>query len=152
MQNIVKFGQNSGRFWLNLFVEKENDEKSRITISQDSEHFLPLLNVEFNVTENESKRLVEIGQVYEDALRTMSGISRVHTEEVTDSLDLLRSISAGTHPSGTIRMSRTPSDGVVNRKLELWNHSNVKILGSAVFPRASATHPTFPAMVLSHFS
>jgi hypothetical protein len=152
MQNIVKFGQNSGRFWLNLFVEKENDEKSRITISQDSEHFLPLLNVEFNVTENETKRLVEIGQVYEDALRTMSGISRIHTEEVTDGLVLLQSIGAGTHPSGTIRMSRTPSDGVVNRKLELWNHPNVKILGSAVFPRASATHPTFPAMVLSHFS
>ena len=152
MQNIVKFGQNSGRFWLNLFVEKENDEKSRITISQDSEHLLPLLNVEFNVTENETKRLVDIGQDYEDALRTMSGISRIHTEEVTDGLVLLRSIGAGTHPSGTIRMSRTPSDGVVNRKLELWNHPNVKILGSAVFPRASATHPTFPAMVLSHFS
>jgi hypothetical protein len=152
MQNLLKFGQNSGSFWLNLFVEKENDKKNRITISQDTEHLIPLLNVEFNITEKESKKLVEIGQVYEDTLKTMCLISRVFTEDITDRSVLLRSISAGTHPSGTIRMGRTPSDGVVNRKLELWSHPNVKILGSAVFPRASATHPTFPAMILSQFS
>ena len=152
MQNLVKSGQNSGSFWLNLFVEKENDEKNVITISQNTEHLIPLLNVDFNVTENESKNLAEISQIYEAALKAMCLISRVPTEDITDGSVLLRRISAGTHPSGTIRMSRSPSGGVVNQKLELWNHPNVKILGSAVFPRASATHPTFPAMILSHFS
>lgn len=151
MQNLLKSGQNSGSFWLNLFVEKENDVNNEITILQNTEHLIPLLNVEFNVTKNEARKLVELGQVYEAALKTMHLISRVPNENITDSSVLRRFISAGTHPSGTIRMSRTPSDGVVNRKLELWNHANVKILGSAVFPRASATHPTFPAMILSHF-
>ncbi len=152
MQNLVKIHKNCGSFWLNLFVEKVNDEKNRITLSQNTEELLPLLNIEFNVTELESKKLVEIGHAYEAALKNLRFISRVSTEDIAGGSVLLRSISAGTHPSGTIRMSRTPSDGVVNRKLELWNHSNVKILGAAVFPRASVTHPTFPAMILSHFS
>jgi len=89
-------------------------------------------------------QIFQMKLVFEDYVRNFQALTGQHGP--------IQSVPAGTHPSGTIRMGRTPSDGVVNRKLELWSHPNVKILGSAVFPRASATHPTFPAMVLSQFS
>ena len=148
-ENLFYSSRQSGSFDLNLFLEKSNEAGNKIFIENKSEVDIPQLNIEFNLSETELIQVNKLGYEYESVLRQkLPDMSRVPGSAGTE-FKLQREIHAGSHPSGTYRMSKMSDQGVVNRKSELWTDSRIRVLGAGVFPRASATHPTFPSMVLA---
>jgi len=53
------------------------------------------------------------------------------------------------HIMGTTRMGTTSKNSVVNKDCQSWDHENLFILGSSVFPTSSTANPTSTAAALS---
>jgi len=56
---------------------------------------------------------------------------------------------SGLHPSCTTKIGSNPEDGVVDSNLKLFDHDNIYVLGSSVFPFNGYTNPTWTIMTLS---
>jgi hypothetical protein len=144
-QERFYFGRNqNGKFDLNLFIEKLNETSNEILLTGQTTKGIPNIKIRFNLNEQEFHGVKIIGKAYEDSLKKDFPSIRRESEKID-----LSQIYAGTHPSGTYRMSRAPISGIVNNRSQLWEDFRIKVHGSGVFPRASATHPTFPSIALS---
>lgn len=144
-QERLYFGKSkSGKFNLNLFVEKQNEVSNEILLTGRTIGRIPEIKIKFNLNEPEFLAVKLLGKVYEESLKVKFPCMRGTSEKIE-----YHQIYAGTHPSGTYRMSQTPSGGIVNNRSQLWEDFRIKVHGSGVFPRASATHPTFPSIALS---
>lgn len=55
----------------------------------------------------------------------------------------------GCHHSGTTRMSREPTAGVVNRDCRVHGLGNLYVMGSSVFPTVGAANPTLTIVALA---
>ena len=138
----------SGHFDLNIFVEKINNESNQIQIVKSDKMIKDIL-VSFKVDSIEIDAMFSIGNYWLKVIQDIFGsdVSKVTLYPQANSIEQM--IHSGSHPSGTYRMSSTPNEGVVNHKSELWVEPRIRVLGSGVFPNASATHPTYTAMVLA---
>ena len=144
-QERLYFGSsNSGKFDLNLFVEKLNEPSNEIVLTGRTTSGISDIEIRFNLKEQELHGVEVIGKLFEDSLKIDFPTMRCESVKIEFS-----QIYAGTHPSGTYRMSSAPSSGIVNSRCQLWGDYRIKVHGSGVFPRASATHPTFPSIALS---
>lgn len=138
----------SGKFDLNLFVEKINEATNGIEINGLQELGIACADINFNLSDDEILSISEVSTRMEIAL----GIVFPDILKITnESIDKLKNenLQAGTHCSGTYRMSLRPDGGVVNVRSELWSDNRIRVLGAGTFPIASATHPTFTSMVLA---
>jgi hypothetical protein len=144
-QERLYFGKSmSGKFDLNLFIEKQNEVSNEILLIGHTTVGIPSIKIKFNLSEQEFHAIKTIGEVYEESLKAEFRSMWGKSEKIEYS-----QIYAGTHPSGTYRMSRNSSEGIVNNRSQLWEDFRIKVHGSGVLPRASATHPTFPSIALS---
>lgn len=62
--------------------------------------------------------------------------------------DYFRFFGAG-HTVGTYRMGRSPTDSVVNSEQRSWDHSNLFLVGSGVFPTVATGNPTLTLAALA---
>ena len=53
------------------------------------------------------------------------------------------------HIMGTTRMGSKPDSSVVNKDCQTWDHENLFVLGSSVFPTSSTANPTSTIAALS---
>ena len=56
---------------------------------------------------------------------------------------------AGLHPSCTTKIGINSENGVVDSNLKLFDHENIYVCGSSVFPYNGYTNPTWTIMTLS---
>lgn len=144
-QERLYFGKSkAGKFDLNLFIEKQNEVSNEILLTDHTFGRIPGIKIKFNLNAQEFLAISLIGEMYEESLKLAYPSLRGMSEKID-----YPQIYAGTHPSGTYRMSHSPSGGIVNNRSQLWEDFRIKVHGSGVFPRASATHPTFPSIALS---
>ena len=54
------------------------------------------------------------------------------------------------HPSGGTCIGSNVSNGCVDKNLEVFNHKNLYVLGSSVFPKGVVINPTYSIVLLSH--
>jgi hypothetical protein len=134
---------------LQLFAEKVNDFDCRIYPNEKPHDGLLNINVDFWIQNSEMNYLCDLATEYTNSL-IENGIAR-NIKTLLGTLDL-RSIYTALHPSGTLRMAHSRKLGVVDMKSLLFDNSNIMILGTSVFPRAMAIHPTLTSMALARIA
>jgi len=137
----------SGFADLNLFFEKRNDDTSSISLAGENNSVIPNLDIKFNIDSSELESIKKAISITKDFFTSNYDIKFQESFNLNDLA--LTEIYSGVHPSGTLRMSQSIEDGVVNPKCELWGHENIKLFSSAVFLRASSIHPTFLSIALA---
>jgi hypothetical protein len=147
-ENYYFSKKRAGRFDLNIFSEKRNDETNHLELIENNLDSPPKLRVKFMVAESEVEELISIGQYWENALKSEYGSEIGLISIIPNSRTIYGLIHAGSHPSGVYRMSSNPNEGVINRFSELWAESRIRVMGSGSYGRASSTHPTYTSMVL----
>jgi len=135
-----------GNAFLNLFIEKKINEDSFIDIDPDNSKLL----INFIISNEEFENIVEAFHKYLDYFS--KNFPELKISKFNYSIKNLMDFNTTNHPTGTTRMSLKPSEGVVDKYGRLWNHRNIFIYGSSVFPMASYIHPTFMSMSLANFS
>ena len=53
------------------------------------------------------------------------------------------------HPTGTVRMGKTPQDSTVDKNLRVWGLTNCFVLTTATFPSAGSANPGFTHLALT---
>ncbi len=134
-----------GKFQLNLFSEVFNSTNN-VIMSKDAggKSF-----VNFFLSKSDLTDISNIANTYIENLSKTRMMKNGSTTIIFDFEKNLQMVQAGSHPSGTYRMSSSPEEGVVNQFSQLHSHPNVFALGAGALPRSAATHPTFTAMVLA---
>ena len=134
-----------GSFQLNLFTEISNSSKNEI-VFDESEN---LFKVHFQVERHDLKVIGEISRSYIKQISNAFSIKDWQISMLLEPENLLQKLQTSSHPSGSYRMSASPSNGVINSNSQLHYHPNIYVLGAGAFPRSGATHPTFTAMILA---
>jgi hypothetical protein len=147
LENLYFGFHRKGEFDFHLFVEKQNEVGNKIVVSESDKYKIAPLKIYFKISDREVDALSNLTSTWISAITNKYPEIRLLSAET--SLKLMPgNLQAGTHSSGTYRMSANSNLGVVNQKSELWSDSRIRVLGSGAFPIASATHPTFTGMVL----
>jgi len=100
---------------------------------------LPLLRMTFNWAENEKKMSAWIAGKAAEIAKAM-GPSKMSVSPTTGNYSIVPYQS--THNVGGAIMGPDPATSVVNKYLQLWDVSNVFVVGGSAFPQNSANSPT----------
>jgi hypothetical protein len=149
-ENYFFYKARNGSFQLNFFFEKINKIENSITLKSPTEYEIAPIKIAFNILEDEYRLHTKIAREYFKLLNEEYSFTASSNYLSLEFKKILKSdLKGSVHPSGTYRMSTNSSYGVVNTHSELWSDSRIRVLGSGVLPRSSATHPTFISMVLA---
>ena len=147
MTNIKKLVTNfNGNANLNLFVELTNINTNNLSIINESG--IPDLKVSFRVLNDEVHKFKNQMERYKNYFKKNYANVKIKNNLIDD----ISKWETTNHPSGTTIMSDTSENGVVDKYSRLWNHDNIYVYGSSVFPASSNFHPTFAALALADFS
>jgi hypothetical protein len=134
-----------GKYQLNLFSEVSNSASNGIRPDDASEKF----QINFMLGLNDLYLISKIANGYIENFLATPMMKNGSAAAIFNVEEQLQSLQAGSHPSGTYRMSANPEEGVINSFSQLHSHPNIFVLGAGAFPRSAATHPTFTAMALA---
>lgn len=147
-ENFYFARKRSGSFDLNIFTEKTNAVSNEIRLSNSNE-FNEYLDIDFYVNSSEIEQLKFCGEYWSKVIFDFLGNDFQKKQYLFNDNDIQSKIHAGSHPSGTYRMSSNANSGIVNEKSELWQDNRIRVLGSGVYPIASVTHPTYTSLILA---
>jgi len=125
------------------FCEQPPDPDSRVTLAEEVDA-IGVRRLSLNW---------KIGESVADSMRRMQEILAAHLQRT--GLGTLEKTSAeirftdASHHMGTTRMSRSPTEGVVDSNCAVHGVENLHIAGSSVFPTAGHANPTLTIIALS---
>jgi hypothetical protein len=134
-----------GEYQVNLFSEVLNSASNGIRPYDASKKF----QINFLLGPNDLDLISKIAHSYIEKFLATPMMKNGRASVIFNVEEQLQSLQAGSHPSGTYRMSANPAEGVINSFSQVHSCPNVFVLGSGAFPRSAATHPTFTAMALA---
>jgi choline dehydrogenase-like flavoprotein len=101
----------------------------------------------------DGREIDSIRRIAEDTDRYLQdkGIAKLHVAAplLSRNPEFLGDLSDNYHQCGGMRMSSTPSDGVVDSDCRVWGTDNVWVSGAAVFPTSSHANCTLTALALA---
>jgi choline dehydrogenase-like flavoprotein len=147
-ENFYFARKKSGSFDLNIFTEKTNEAGNEIRLSKGSD-FTEYIDIDFYINSSEIELLKFCGEYWAKVIVDFLGKDFQKKQYLFNDNDIKSKIHAGSHPSGTYRMSSKWTSGIVNEKSELWQDNRIRVLGSGVYPIASVTHPTYTSLILA---
>ena len=142
-QSLLKY---KGSAHLNLFIEKQINDKTYMELDNNK-----MLLVNFIVTKKEFENMTQIASKYIEFFRN-SLQQEIKVKKLNLDYDKFNKLKTTNHPSGTTKMANNELEGVVDKYSRLWNHKNIFVYGSSVFPSSSNIHPTFMSMSLANYS
>jgi len=122
-------------------IEQAPNPDSRVVISKTKDALdVPQADLQWKLNEHDYHTF-RLG--HEKVIKELSalGMGRFITEEITSELVDER-IAGHNHHIGTTKMSKYPSDGVVDKDCKVHNLSNLHVAGSSIFPTAGYSGPT----------
>lgn len=130
-------------------MEQEPDATSRVTIEpRVTDRFgLPLLRLDWRIGESTRRSQHRMHELMDLALRRI-GVSSFRSA-VLDSPGEQLEVLDMKHPSGTTRMSTSPSTGVVDGDCRVHGTPNLFIAGSSIFPTTGHFNPTLTIVALA---
>ncbi|PTQ66715.1 GMC oxidoreductase [Celeribacter persicus] len=131
---------------LELNAEQYPDAGSRIGLSDQVDRLgMPLVTIDWQAGEATLTGLKRSLVLLQDGL-ARAGIGRFQYDP-----ELVEGQIApqGGHHMGTVRMARTPSEGVVDTTSTVFGHPNLHVAGAAVFATSSSVNPTLLAVALA---
>jgi choline dehydrogenase-like flavoprotein len=142
----------SSRIELHVVIEQIPRPDSRISLSRDrvDEFGLPLADISWDVDPEDVANLLRVSKAFAQAWRE-SPMARVARLTHYDLPDLRQDLVRGGgvfHPVGSVRMWRSPEQGVVDGELRPFRVRNASIVSTAVLPRGGGANPTMMLLCL----
>jgi choline dehydrogenase-like flavoprotein len=151
----------SRQFRLGFLVEQTPDESNRVTLATGPKEVdglgLPRPAVHYALSDYTKRGLAVAKQTADDIFKTFDVEQKTTTADVNDpcvfewprgSGKHLKYYGAG-HIIGTCRMGTDHQKSVVNAELRSWQHPNLFVAGSSVFPTSATANPTLTIAALS---
>lgn len=148
---------------LGYLIEQLPDPDNRVQLSNLRDHLgLPRPSVTYRIRDNYVREAFvsakKVSTQIFDALGAkeytqLPGPVKMHGFNVTPSTfeykgDRFTFYGAG-HIIGTYRMGATPRDSVLNPRQQSWDHPNLYMVGSGVFPTTATANPTLTIAALA---
>ncbi|WP_264045129.1 FAD-dependent oxidoreductase [Methylobacterium flocculans] len=139
----------NGAYPVDFNAEQEPNPDSRVTVSDQRDHFGQLkLNVSWKATEQDVASIEESYLEVDAALRH-AGVGCIDFGQ-RNLRELLSNCGpVGGHHIGTVRMGCDERTGVVDSDCRVFEVDNVYAVGSAIFPTCSHANPTLTALALT---
>jgi glucose dehydrogenase len=150
------------QFRLGFLVEQEPDEKNRVTLSEKQKDGLglPRPEVSYSLSDYTIRGLAAAKRTADAIFGQLNAVRYTRTPDKQDptAIDLppnavgkrerIRFMGAG-HIMGTYRMGSDPKNSVVDSDQRSWDHENLYLIGSGVFPTSATGNPTLTIAALS---
>ncbi|MEM1309007.1 MAG: GMC family oxidoreductase [Cyanobacteria bacterium P01_H01_bin.153] len=135
---------------LYCLVEQQPNPNSRVTLAETKDSLgMPISQVNWQISEQEVKTVERLGELIAAEFSRL-GIPQPILHKHDHPSEALRlKFRDRAHPTGTTRMSATPSTGVVDVNCKLHTVEGLYVAGTSVFPTASHVNPTLDIIALS---
>jgi choline dehydrogenase-like flavoprotein len=141
----------SGTYRLHFSAEQAPSPTNTVALDGDLDEFgIPRLNVRWSPSESDHDSIVRsLGLIASelDRLGLASAEMPKNIEELTQAMG--GGFLGGTHAMGTVRMSASPREGVVDQDCRVHGMSNLFVASSAVFPTGGFGPPTLTIIALA---
>jgi choline dehydrogenase-like flavoprotein len=125
-----------------LFCPSEVARTNRVTPSTQSDHFgVPQVDIYYETSDATSKRMESMLQFGRHVLRKASFGMPVMSSR--------GKAGSGIHYAGTCRMSRSATEGVVDKDLRAHDHDNLYVCDGSVLPTLPDKHSALTIMALA---
>ena len=130
-------------------LEQTADPQRRITLNDErrDQFGVPTLKLDWWLNDAEKRSLIRFHELLDAYLRRHN-LGRLESRILNDPDDWPQFVNAH-HPTGTLRMSHDPSQGVVDAHWRVHGMANLYVTGSAVLPSVSHANPTFTIVALA---
>jgi choline dehydrogenase-like flavoprotein len=134
---------------LQIMVEQAPERESRVTLADSRDEFgVPLARIDWRIGEAEARTVRRAAQLFTTLMREIGLPEPLLDPMISDvTRDFLLPDVA--HPSGTTRMSRYPSEGVVDENCQVHGVGGLYVSGSSVFPTNGHANPTQTIVALA---
>jgi choline dehydrogenase-like flavoprotein len=139
------------RYGLAYHAEQAPSRESRVRLADDADSTgLPRLSIDLRFGDKDADSVVRSHELLASWLECAK-LGRLdyrdgHGERRAS---VLAQASHGTHQIGTARMASSPSEGVVDRDLRVFDAENLFVASSAVLPSSGQANPTLTVMALA---
>lgn len=149
----------SRQFRLGFLVEQEPQATNRVTLADEKDHLgLPRPKITYDLSEYTRAGFVAAKKAA-DQIFALLGAKQFTTAPAADDPSSfvtkidgedvrIKYFGAG-HVVGTYRMGAEPEHSVVDRDLRSWDHKNLFLVGSGVFPTVATANPTLTIAALT---
>jgi hypothetical protein len=136
---------------LSLMAEQEPVRTSYIKLSEELDQFgLPKALINWDISSKTWKTVVATAEAVKAELERLEFGSVELYEHIRSGKDnWIDYLSDVNHHMGGCKMSASPSEGVVNENLQVWNVPNLYVCSSSVFPTSSHSNPTLTLLALA---
>jgi glucose dehydrogenase len=149
------------QFRLGILVEQTPESTNTVSLATEEDGLgLPRPEIKYDLSDY-TKRGFEAAKKAADDIFLKLGVEQQFTTEITSKNDdpcvfewpkgsgkFIKFYGAG-HIVGTCRMGSEPANSVVDSNLRCWDHPNLFIAGSSVFPTVATGNPTLTIAALS---
>jgi choline dehydrogenase-like flavoprotein len=149
------------QFRLGFLVEQEPDEKNCVTLSEKHTDGLglPRPEVYYSLSDYTIRGLAAAKKTADDIFARLNATeyTRIPDKDDPTAIELppneagrrerIRFMGAG-HIIGTYRMGDDPKKSVVNADQRSWDHKNLYLIGTGVFPTSATANPTLTLAAL----
>ncbi|HMI92339.1 MAG TPA: GMC family oxidoreductase [Polyangiales bacterium] len=137
------------RMYMHDQMEQEPDPQSRVTVDRRrlDKWGLPAAQLDWRIGESTYRSQTRMHQLFKQVLER-SGIHSFRSP-LLDRPGEKPALMEMKHPSGTTRMSASPSSGVVAPDLRVHGVDNLYVAGSSVFPTVGHANPTLLIVALA---
>ncbi len=145
--------KSTNRFHLFFQTEHIPDAESRVILNPSSsdEYGMPRLEAQIRFSETDQRTVRTLITLFGERMEKAGLGSFVLSQEDQDRLKggNLQGFNSNAHNIGTTRMSKDPSQGVVNPDSHIHRVDNLYVAGSSVFPTSSHANPTLMIVAMS---
>lgn len=128
---------------VHAIVEQQPDRASRVTLhdTRSDVYGTPIARIDWKVGDAESRTVRRAAELFAAASERLGLPAPDLDPAVFDGAGPV-ALPDAAHPTGTTRMARTASEGVVDTDLRVHGVNNLYVVGSSVFPTAGHANPT----------
>lgn len=138
---------------VHMVVEQEPVSENQIALSASRKDIFgsPLAEMNWSVSERDAQNLTNAVTAFEKtwAASDLSKLAKFVRRPEGEAEAELAKGGGIYHPGGSTRMARQPNEGVVNKDLEVFRLSNLRLVATSVLPTGGGANPTMYLMMLA---
>ncbi len=137
---------------VHMVIEQAPCYENRIRLSKERRDIVgvPLTQIGWSVRQADLDNLANAVHVFERTWNTsnLASIANFNRRATTQINSELANGGGVYHPVGTTRIGTSTNDGVVNRDLQVFGYTNLRVVSTSVFPTGGGSNPTMMLLML----
>lgn len=138
---------------VHMVIEQEPVSENQIALSASRKDAFgsPLAEMNWSVSERDAQNLTDAVSAFEKtwAASDLSKLAKLVRRPDGEAEAELSKGGGIYHPGGSTRMAWQPSEGVVNKDLEVFRLPNLRLVATSVLPTGGGANPTMYLMMLA---